>query len=296
MTVRVLPEADMVLPKNQKCEKAGPQSVEKAKPLNWPHCHNHSGAILLNDVPISSLTDRFEIRVNQKTHIGADGTRVPAVLGFVLDIEPDSMTVLMGPSGCGKTTLLRIIAHLDDRFAGDAGVPETARLGVMFQEPRLLPWRTVQQNIELVAPPDFSETDLQELAAAVGIADMLPRYPQELSLGLARRVALARAFATRPDLLLLDEPFVSLDERTADRLRRLLLKVWRERPTTAILVTHNPREAILLADRLVLLAPRPTQVVASVPITISQTERNSATVEKIYADLVKRYPANFAIG
>jgi hypothetical protein len=96
--------------------------------------------------------------------------------------------VLMGPSGCGKTTLLRIIAHLDDRFVGDAGVPETARLGFMFQEPRLLPWRTVQQNIELVAPTGFSEADLQQLAAAVGIADMLPRYPQELSLGLARRL------------------------------------------------------------------------------------------------------------
>ena len=87
----------------------------------------------------------------------------------------------------------------------------------MFQEPRLLPWRTVKQNIDLVAPPSFTEDDLERLAQAVGIADMLPRYPQELSLGLARRVALARAFATKPDLLLLDEPFVSLDERTADR-------------------------------------------------------------------------------
>ena len=109
-------------------------------------------------------------------------------------------------------------------------------------------------------------------------------------------MALARAFATRPDLLLLDEPFVSLDERTADRLRHLLLEVWQARPTTAILVTHNPREAIMLADRLVLLAPRPTHVVASVPITIPQAKRDSATVEKIYADLLKRYPANFAIG
>jgi ABC-type nitrate/sulfonate/bicarbonate transport system ATPase subunit len=125
---------------------------------------------------------------------------------------------------------------------------------------------------------------------------MLPRFPQELSLGLARRVALARAFATRPDLLLLDEPFVSLDERTADRLRHLLLEVWSSQPTTAILVTHNPREAILLADQLVLLAPRPTHVVATVPIEIPQGERDSAAVEAIYADLLTRYPANFATG
>ena len=128
---------------------------------------------------------------------------------------------------------------------------------MMFQEPRLLPWRTVGRISSWWRLPSFTEDDLERLAQAVGIADMLPRYPQELSLGLARRVALARAFATKPDLLLLDEPFVSLDERTADRLRKLLLDVWQQRPTTAILVTHNAREAIMLADQLVLLAPRP---------------------------------------
>jgi NitT/TauT family transport system ATP-binding protein len=213
----------------------------------------------------------------------------------VLEVQPQSMTVLMGPSGCGKTTLLRIVAGLDDRFAGNVHVPDNARIGVMFQEPRLLPWRTVRQNIQLVAE-DMSNAELERLASAVGIADMLPRYPQELSLGLARRVALARAFAPRPDLLLLDEPFVSLDERTADRLRHLLLEVWSARPTTAILVTHNPREAILLADQLVLLAPRPTHVVAVVPIPIPQGERDAAVVEEIYADLLKRHPANFATG
>jgi NitT/TauT family transport system ATP-binding protein len=248
----------------------------------------------LNDIRPAGAISRFKIRIDDKTHIGADGTLVPAIRDLVIDVEPESMTVLMGPSGCGKTTLLRIVARLDDRFVGEIAIPEDARIGLMFQEPRLLPWRTVRQNIELVVPPDFTEADLEWLASAVGIADILPRFPQELSLGMARRVALARAFATRPDLLLLDEPFVSLDERTADRLRRLLLEVWQARPTTAILVTHNPREAILLADQLVLLAPRPTRVVERVPITIPQAKRDAATVEKIYADLLKRYPANFA--
>lgn len=249
----------------------------------------------MNDVRPAGATSQFEIRIKDKTHIGADGTAIPAIRDLVIKVQPQSMTVLMGPSGCGKTTLLRIIAGLDDRFVGEVCVPENARIGVMFQEPRLLPWRTVKQNIELVAD-NMSSADLERLAASVGIADMLPRFPQELSLGLARRVALARAFAPRPDLLLLDEPFVSLDERTADRLRRLLLEVWSARPTTAILVTHNPREAILLADQLVLLAPRPTQVVATVPITLPQGERDAATIEAIYADLLTRYPANFAAG
>jgi NitT/TauT family transport system ATP-binding protein len=249
----------------------------------------------LNDIQRAGVTSRFEIRIEEKTYVGADGSVFPAIRDFVLDVEPESMTVLMGPSGCGKTTLLRIVAGLDDRYSGDVGIPQDTRIGLMFQEPRLLPWRTVRQNIELVAAPDFGPKDLDRLAHAVGIADMLSRYPQELSLGLARRVALARAFATKPDLLLLDEPFVSLDERTADRLRKLLLEVWSARPTMTILVTHNAREAIMLADQLVLLAPRPTHVVAIEKIAVPQADRNSGVVDVIHADLARRYPANFAL-
>ena len=249
----------------------------------------------MNDVRPAGATSQFDIRIEDKTYTGADGTPVPAIRDLVLEVRPQSMTVLMGPSGCGKTTLLRILAGLDPNFTGTVHVPENARIGVMFQEPRLLPWRTVRQNIQIVAE-DLTNAELEQLAASVEIADKLPRYPQELSLGLARRVALARAFAPRPDLLLLDEPFVSLDERTADRLRRLLLEVWSARPTTAILVTHNAREAILLADQLVLLAPRPTHVVAVVPISVPQGKRDPAMVEEIYADLLKRHPANFATG
>ena len=210
----------------------------------------------MNDVRPAGATSRFEIRIEEKTHVGADGTRIPAIRDLVLEVQPQSMTVLMGPSGCGKTTLLRIVAGLDDRFTGKVHVPDNARIGVMFQEPRLLPWRTVRQNIQIVAE-DMSNAELERLASAVGIAD---------------------------------------DERTAGRLRHLLLQVWSERPTTAILVTHNPREAILLADQLVLLAPRPTHVVAVVPIPIPQGERNASVVEEIYADLLKRHPANFATG
>jgi ABC-type nitrate/sulfonate/bicarbonate transport system ATPase subunit len=249
----------------------------------------------LNDVRPAGATSQFEIRIEDKTYRGADGTPVPAIRDLELEVRPQSMTVLMGPSGCGKTTLLRILAGLDSDFTGTVQVPENTRIGVMFQEPRLLPWRTVRQNIQIVAE-DLSNAELERLAASVEIADKLPRYPQELSLGLARRVALARAFAPRPDLLLLDEPFVSLDERTADRLRRLLIDVWSARPTTAILVTHNAREAILLADELVLLAPRPTHVVAVVPISVPHAKRDTRVVEEIYADLLKRHPANFATG
>jgi NitT/TauT family transport system ATP-binding protein len=248
----------------------------------------------LNDIQHAGVTSQFKIRVEEKTHVGADGTELTAIRDLTLDLKPESMTVLMGPSGCGKTTLLRIVAHLDDRFIGEVEFPSDARIGFMFQEPRLLPWRTVRQNIELVAAPGFTEEELDRLARSVGITEMLPRYPQELSLGLARRVALARAFATKPDLLLLDEPFVSLDEKTADRLRRLLLDVWSARPTTAVMVTHNAREAILLADQLVLLAPRPTHVVAIETIDVPQAERDPKMIEALHSDLLRRFPANFS--
>jgi ABC-type phosphate/phosphonate transport system ATPase subunit len=93
----------------------------------------------LNDIQHAGVTSRFEIRIEEKTHVSADGTELVAIRDFVLDVEPESMTVLMGPSGCGKTTLLRIVAGLDDRFVGDVGIPPDTRIGLMFQEPRLLP-------------------------------------------------------------------------------------------------------------------------------------------------------------
>ncbi len=226
-------------------------------------------------------------------HVGAGGTLTPAVRGFNLDVTPYSLTGLMGPSGCGKTTLLRIIGGLDKEFRGRIDLPPHARIGFVFQDPRLLPWRTVRQNIELVSHDALAEPELQELAATLDITDKLEVFPLELSLGLARRASIARAFATRPDLLLLDEPFVSLDEPTADRLRRLLIEVWSARPTTAMMVTHNPREAIQLADTLVLLAPRPTYVVEEIPIEIPRDERTPEAVEAILSDLSRRFPANF---
>ena len=113
----------------------------------------------MNDIQHAGVTSRFEIRIEEKVHVGADGTLVPAIRDLVLDVASESMTVLMGPSGCGKTTLLRIVAGLDDRFVGKVDVPPGARIGVMFQEPRLLPWRTVRQNIELVAECKFFESN-----------------------------------------------------------------------------------------------------------------------------------------
>jgi sulfonate transport system ATP-binding protein len=144
------------------------------------------------------------------------------------------VVALVGPSGCGKTTLLRIIVGLDRAFEGSVTLPAPCRLGMVFQEPRLLPWRTVEQNVRLTAP-QVGEAALATLFATLGLAEHRRHYPGELSLGLARRVALARAFAIEPDLLVLDEPFVSLDAALAERLRAGLVELVSRRPTTTAL-------------------------------------------------------------
>ena len=127
------------------------------------------------------------------------------------------------------------------------------RMSAVFQEPRLLPWRTVEQNVRLVLK-DPDENKLDELFEELGLTEHREFYPTQLSLGLARRAGLARAFALEPSILVLDEPFVSLDEKTAGRLRKLLARVWSARSCTALMVTHNLSEAIELSDNTVLFA------------------------------------------
>ena len=194
---------------------------------------------------------------------------------------------LVGPSGCGKTTLLRIIAGLDSDFEGSVALPAHGMLGMVFQEPRLLPWRTVEQNVRLAAP-QATDAALDTLFQALGLTAHRDHFPGELSLGLARRVALARAFAVEPDLLLLDEPFVSLDDALAARLRDELADLVNRRPITTLLVTHNVEEAIGLADRLLLLSLSPARVLADVPVTRPRTPRTPQELAAMREEIAKR--------
>lgn len=183
----------------------------------------------------------------------------------MFNCAPDSFTSIIGPSGCGKTTALRCILGLDSEYDGVVSPSvrdlqdnlQTHKIAAVFQEPRLLPWRTVEQNVRL-ALDSVDEAELDALFEELGLSDHRDFYPTELSLGLARRVALARAFAVRPSVLSLDEPFVSIDDKTARRLRQLLLRVWSVRSCTALMVTHNLAEAIELSDRILFsLIARP---------------------------------------
>jgi NitT/TauT family transport system ATP-binding protein len=197
------------------------------------------------------------------------------------------VAALVGPSGCGKTTLLRIIAGLDRDYQGTVRLPAHCRLGMVFQEPRLLPWRTVEQNVRLGAPA-ASDAELDVLFTALGLAAHRDHFPGELSLGQARRVALARAFAVKPDLLVLDEPFVSLDDALAERLREELAALVTSRRVTTLLVTHNIDEAIGLADRLFLLSSSPTRVVAEVPIARPRGSQSAIERAEIRAEIARR--------
>ena len=228
----------------------------------------------------------LEVSVRSKTYRAADGSDLIAVRDLEFSVEAGRFACLVGPSGCGKTTILRAILGLDPEYQGSIALPRGGgRPAMVFQEPTLLPWRTVEQNVRLALGDQTPDTALDELFTTLGLQDMRGFFPGELSLGLARRAALARAFAVEPSLLLLDEPFVSLDERTATRLRALLMTVWQARPTTALMVTHNLREAVELADQIILLSDRPAQVRRTVEIREPRSERTPERVNEFVAEL-----------
>ncbi len=231
---------------------------------------------------------RLKVDIARKVFRTADGGALEAVRGVAFEADSAEFVCLVGPSGCGKTTTLRIVLGLDGEFQGAVTRPP-GRMAAVFQEPRLLPWRSVGDNVRL-ALGDDGGADVAALLADLGLAGMEAMFPNELSLGLARRVAIARAFAVEPSLLVLDEPFVSLDDATAARMRRLLMKVWQSRPTCALMVTHNIAEAVELADRIVVLSQRPGGVRGEFAVTAPRAERNADVIAQLTRDLLARFP------
>ncbi len=229
--------------------------------------------------PANGGTTAIRITVDEKTFPAvADRPSQTVLSGVNLDIDRGSFVVLTGPSGCGKSTLLNIVAGLDKAYAGHVDfVGGKGKLSFMFQTPRLLPWRTVEENIELVLDDSESESERKsrtaQILARVGLSEAANAYPERLSLGMQRRAALARAFVVEPDILMMDEPFVSLDDPSADSLRALLIELWNRRPTTVMFVTHDRLESVMLATRLVRLGGRPAQVVQDSPVDLSPEDR-----------------------
>jgi ABC-type nitrate/sulfonate/bicarbonate transport system ATPase subunit len=235
----------------------------------------------------AGVRNRLDVGIRQKSFLAASGGTHPVLSELAFSLGAGEVGALVGPSGCGKTTLLRIIAGLDREFEGSVALPAHGTLGMVFQEPRLLPWRTVEQNVRLAAPA-ATDASLDALFGTLGLAAHRDHYPGELSLGLARRVALARAFAVEPDLLLLDEPFVSLDDALAARLREELAELVKSRPVTTLLVTHDVDEAIGLADRLLLLSASPARVLAEVPVTRPRAAHTPAELAGLREEITRK--------
>jgi len=209
--------------------------------------------------------------------------------GIYFEVPPGQIVALIGPSGVGKSTLLRLIAGIDTDYAGkvmvDGKTPTQAQVpGFVFQDPRLLPWETALGNL-LAVKPDLPPDTGRKLLAGVGLEAAEHLRPSELSGGMQRRVALARALAVSSRLLLLDEPFVSIDRKLAGELHLLLAGVVKQFGPTVILVTHDPYDAAVLADRVIILRDRPARVVSDTVLDIPHPERSSDIVASITRDL-----------
>ena len=232
---------------------------------------NDAPAISCRDVGMRFFTERRD---------------VTAIKSLDLEVAQGEFLTLLGPSGCGKSTLLRVVADLLAPSRGSVSVlgatPEQARqrrdIGFVFQDAALLPWRTALQNVQLPLQVGGGagrkgRRSPQELLELVGLKDRANAWPHEMSGGQRQRVSIARALASDPKILLMDEPFGALDEITRDRLNEELLDVWQSTGTTIVFVTHSIYEAAFLGQSVLLLAARPGRVREQVPVTLPSPRR-----------------------
>jgi len=242
---------------------------------------------------------------------------VVAIDGFDLELHHGEFVCLLGPSGCGKTTVLRIVAGLEDKTSGNvrvhvanlAGHQDALNLaevqgagsdrGMVFQEFALFPWRSVRKNIEFGLEmrnvPEAERSRISsELIELVGLNGFEDSYPRELSGGMKQRVAIARALANDPEVLLMDEPFGSLDAQTRNLMQKELLRIWSAKKKTVLFVTHSVEEAVFLADRIVIMTARPGKVREIIPVPLTRprdrTSREFIDIRsKVLAELQEEF-------
>lgn len=223
----------------------------------------------------------LNIRTLSVAYQTRDGEPLPALGPLSLDVSSGEFVCIVGPSGCGKSTLIKVVAGLQPATSGDVvlnGTPITTpspKVGLMFQNATLMPWRTVRDNVGL--PLELAGVAREQRYSLVsGLLDMLgltefaDTYPGGLSGGMAQRVALGRVLSQQPDVLLLDEPFGALDALTREQVSFDLLRAWRRDKQTVLMVTHDITEAVLLADRVLVMSRRPGRLIADIPVTLAR--------------------------
>lgn len=237
------------------------------------------------------------------------GNDVQALSNINLDIYKGEFIALLGPSGCGKTTLLRMVADLLEPTEGTVRIagmtPKEIRLqqkfGIVFQSPVLFDWRTVKKNVELPLEIMYQSKEerserADKMLEMVGLTDFANHYPKQLSGGMQQRVNIARAFAIKPEILLMDEPFSALDEFTKEKLHEDLLRIWRKTNKTVIFVTHNIEEAVFLSDRVCVLSPHPGRLSAVVDIDLRRPRDLQLKGEDHFHELVTKVRNSFEGG
>jgi NitT/TauT family transport system ATP-binding protein len=218
------------------------------------------------------------------------------------EISPGQFVCLVGPSGCGKSTLIRVFAGLHRPSRGTAtlgGEPVTGpspRVGLMFQQANLMPWRTVLDNVALPLelagmPKDQRYETANRLLTMLDLVEFERAYPGELSGGMAQRAALGRVLVQQPDVLLLDEPFGALDALTRERVSADMLRVWAQQRQTVLMVTHDIREAVFLADRVLVLSRRPGRITADIRVSLPRPRTLEQTYEPEFAQTAREVRA-----
>lgn len=217
---------------------------------------------------------------------------------ITLTVRAGEVLALMGPSGCGKSTLLNIVAGLIEPDQGEAKLNPSTRLAYIFQEPRLLPWKTVEENLSFMQDNFLSEAEAREirenLLQKTGLQAYKDIYPAQLSGGMKQRLEIVRALAIKPQLLLMDEPFRSLDLALQYQLQKLVLAEHTQHNFAILFITHNPQEAVMLSDRVVVFSDKPARVEQELTIDLPRDMRSitnpqlSRQVEKVLNFLLKK--------